>query len=587
MTPPSSTRARLLQWQWRAADATASGCHCEAAGTAGTRRRRGWLLLYVALVAVATVVALRPSSLAWRGAFIANRPPPGLVDVYGDHLQMAYFLWLWNDALGTLAHVPWQDPFQFAALGVTAHQPFGWPLVMVSLPVGLLSGPVAAYNAVVFASFVLAALAAYALARELLASPPAAAVTGFAYTFAPFRLLQGGGHVNAHLAFLLPLLLLCAERALGPRRDARRWAWATVAVFASVCASGDYHLAAYAGALLAGWVLVRGEIRRLRLLAVPVAGLVLTGVLAVALASHFVIGPSVAAAGRSLEEASFYAPRIPDLWARTPNIELTTERYVYPGLPIAVLAIAGIVGAALSGRRRLALGAAIGVAGATAVALGPGLVGHPLLQRLSRAVPPFGYIRVPGRIAIVSALLLAVAASWAIDLVRRSRNRRLFAGLAMAAIVLDAPLVYGASPVPPAPPVPDSEAVVLHLPPFPPGHGAGSVYTFSLTRRSVPIPNGYSPFATPAVEAAAVELRDLAAVPPNPCRWRDLGDRYRIEYVVVHPELFDRTRAEWPAGGAEVVAALDAAPAFSRVGQRAGVVAYRLDQGRLGCPTQQ
>ena len=554
--------------------------------TTGTRRRRGWLLLYVGLVAGATVVVLRPSSLAWQGAFIANRPPPGLADVYGDHLQMAYFLWLWNHALTTLAHLPWQDPFQFAALGAVAHQPFGWPLVLVSLPVGMFSGPVAAYNAVVLAGFLFAALAAYALARELHASPPAAAVAGFAYAFAPFRLLQGGGHVNAHLAFLLPLLLLCAERALRPRRDARRWAWATVAVFTSVCASGEYHLAAYAGPLLAGWVLVRGTIRRLRPLAVPFAGLVVTSVVALALASHFVIGPSVAAGGRSTEEASIYAPRISDLWARTPNHELTTERYVYPGLPIAVLAIAGIAGAARS-RRRLALGAAIGVASATAVALGPGLVGHPLLQRASRAVPPFGYIRVPGRVAIVSALLLAVAACWAIDRVRRSRIQTLLAGLAMVAIVLDAPLVYGASPVPPPPPVPDTEEVVLHLPPFPPGHGAGSVYAFSLTRRSVAIPNGYSPFAPPAVEAAAVELRGLAVVPPDPCRWRDLGDRYRVGYVVVHPELFDRTRAEWPAGGAEVVAALDAAPAFSRVGQRAGLVAYRLDQGGLGCPTQQ
>src|SRR5205085_1995560 len=62
-------------------------------------------------------------------------------------------------------------------------------IALITLPLRLATdNPVAIYNLAVLSSFVLSALAMYALARRLRCRPPAAFVAGLVYAFAPLHL---------------------------------------------------------------------------------------------------------------------------------------------------------------------------------------------------------------------------------------------------------------------------------------------------------------------------------------------------------------------------------------------------------------
>lgn len=551
--------------------------------------RARWPLLYAGLVLLAAVAVIGPSALAWDEGFIAWPAPYDAGITPGDHLQTTYYLWLWQHALTSLGHLPWLDPFQFAASGHLTAQPFGWPLVLVSLPVGLVAGPVAAYNTLVLVAFVACAGTTYALARQLGASPPAAAVAGFAFAFAPFRLVQAATHFNALLAPLLPLLLLCAERALRCRgRESRRAAWATVAVQVSILASGELHLAVFATGLLAVFVALRvpGTPRdHLRGLAVPGGALVVgTGAVA-ALMYVLVLDPSVASGGRSLEEAATFGPRLGDLVTRSVTWTLF-ERYAYPGLVIAVLAAVGAVAAVrTAGRRLLGAGLAVLALASTALALAPALEGHPLVQDAYRAIPLLSFSRVPGRILIVAALALAILSAFAVDRVKPGRWRLGAAALAVVALLVDAPGgVFERNPAgATAVDVAGEGATVLALPPFDPGHYSGSVYSFLLTRAPGPRVGGYSPFVTPAAGEASAATVALADLPVDACRWRAVTRRLGIDLVAVHLDLFGDHPHQWPADGRALVAALSEASGFEEVADEGDVVVLEVDPDRMAC----
>ena len=554
------------------------------------RRRWVWALGYTALVVGAAVAVIGPSALAFSDGFIAWAVTlPDATVSPGDHLQMTYYLWLWQHALTTFDHLPWFDPFQFAASGHAGAQPFGWPLVVVSLPVSLVAGPVAAYNVLVLVAFVACAGATYGLARQLGASASGAAVAGIAFAFAPFRLVQAATHVNALLAPLLPLLLLFAERAMrGEGRAARRAAWAAVAVHLSIMASGELHLAVFATGLLAVYVAIRlpgtAPADRRRLLVPGVALLAGTAVVA-ALMYAFVLEPSVAAGGRSLDEAASFAPRPTDLVERDldwPDF----ERYAYPGAVIALLAGAGAVTALIDRRRRL-LGAGLVVlaVGTVVLALAPALDRFPALVAAYRAVPFLSFSRVPGRILVVTALALAVLAAFAIDLVRSSQWRVAAAVLAAAALLLDGPDgVFERNPAgPTALAAVAPGATVLDLPPFDPGAYSGAVYTFLLTRAPGPRVGGYSPFVRPEARAAQQRTVALAQLPVEPCRWQEVVRDFGIDHVAVHLDLYGPLRDQWPGDGPALADALAATPGFTPVAEAGQVAVFAVDPDRLPC----
>ncbi len=551
--------------------------------------RRLAFLGYLGLVIAGAILVIKPSSLAWSGGFIAGHYAPG-APPYGDHLQTAYYLWLWAHSLGNFSHVPWTDPYQFAGLGHQLPQPFGWPLVLVSVPVDVLAGPVAAYNILVLLAFPACAAAMYGLARSLRLSPVAGAVAGFAYTFEPFRILQGTGHINALLAPLLPLLLLCAELALRRRGpQSKLAAWGAVGTFISIMASAELQLAVYAAFLLVGWVILRApgvSPSHLRTLAWPVAVLVGGTAAIAAVDVIYVLGPSTTAGGHSASMAAAFAPGLRNLLSH--NVPTQGERYIYPGVVIVALGVLGVAGALLRrGRRLLVCGLLAGLAVIAFLAIGPSLTRHPMIQHLSRALPPLGFIRVPGRIDIAAGVILAILAALGIQAIRPHLLRLAVAVVALVGILVELPAgFYGYNPIPPTLAAVPTQSVVLDLPPFGPQDGYNSTYGFEAVGHPLQILDGYSPFATPTIQADVFQLTGIAGVPVNSCLWSRFVARYSIGYVAVHVGFYDVTQDAWHTTGEALVTALEHTPGFIRVGvaEPGQVVTFKVERTSLICP---
>jgi hypothetical protein len=556
-----------------------------------------WGVVFCMVVFVGFAFIVGPRDLRWsRGYMIGAFANLTL----GDHLQITYYLWLWWHALTTFGHLPWVDPFQFALTGHTTIQASGWPLVLVSLPVQAVAGSVAAYNAVVFATTIAAAGCAYLLARALGAPRVGAAVAGFAFAFAPFRLVQSG-HANSLLAFMLPLTLYLAERAIrGPGRP-RPWAWACAAAFVSLVASGELHLALFGTGLLIAFVAVRayGAPRdRLRELVVPAVAMAVGSVAVLGLVQLFVLRPSERGS-TELSEILIYTPRLKNIFVRT----VASERYAYPGYATFALACLGV--GHLMRRRELrvvGLWLVALVLGTYALALAPSW--H-LAFAVYRRIPFVGIIRDPGRILIVAALCLAVIAGFGVAAFVNSQIKILIALVLLAALVFDGRSLHGVfepsragdnvlAAVP-------AGAPVIDLPPFPPNHHGSSRYMLDLTRKPGLRVGGYDVLAPATVMARQHSSMALTRVPPLPCEWRRDQRSFGFQYVAIHPDLFGapplwpatgrrpgtfpgfgRLRI-WPTTGAKLIASLDRMRGFHRVSSIEGVVVYHIVPTELEC----
>jgi len=557
--------------------------HAErAAGehTASSFGRR-WGALYCVLVLLGVAVLVGPSNLVWSHEYM--QPP------VGDHIQLTYYLWLWWHSITTFSHAPWVDPFQFAATGHHVYQACCGPLVLVSLPVQALWGAVAAFNAVFYATFVAAAGCMYLWTRSLGAPRLAAAVAGFAYAFAPFRLVQKW-HENALLAFLLPLILYFAERALrGPRTRTRIYGWLCAASVIALAASGEAHLVVFFAPVLAAYVAVRGwraDRDRLKELIGPTVTLLAGALVFSVLTYWFTIKPSLRAAQGIGNNAAFYAPRPADLFRKT-----ATERTAYPGIVTAVLALAGVAAAVRRRADRVLVGFLLLLtAAAYAIAVLPSLGRFGL--GVYRRVPVLSGIQVPGRFVIVAALALAALAAIGLGQLR-PRHAAVAAGIGLAlmsVIVLDGRAFVGDARAYPSDPnlmpaVPRGSSV-LDLPPFEGGHAGGSRYALQIIYTPGPRVGGYSVVVTPQVFAAQQTTVPLASVPPDPCRWRQVAQSLRFQYVAVYRDLFGPDRLQWHGDGRALVAALNEMPGFRRVSTVKDVDVFRLDTAALPCRTR-
>jgi hypothetical protein len=565
-----------------------------AAPTASPQRflrgRTAWTLLYSALVLIGAFLIVGRHTVAWNRAFVLG---PVLRVAIGDQIQTAYYLWLWAHSLSTLSHPPWIDPFQFAATGHTTVFVTGWPLAIVSVPLEALAGPIAAFNGVVYASFLAAAWATYLFVRELRGSRAAGAVAGFAFAFAPFRLMQAG-HVNSMISFLLPLTLFFAERALRSRgARSRRAAWGCAASFLSIVASGELHVLTFTSVVLAGYVLVRSvrvDRAHLRSLWAPAAALVVASAVLGGAIYVYVFAPSSRAGQSGISQAPMYAPHLADFFSRRLVRGSNPERYAYPGIVIVALALLGVVAVMRRKADRL-LGAylALLVAGSMLLAVLPG-VGGSVLQKAYKSIPALGFSRVPGRILLVSVLVLAVFAGFAVDGLRDGRWTRALAApvlvAAMVLLVLDPPHGYyfryspaGDDPLYRVP----KGASVLDLPAFGPHNPGASRIELYLLKNHGPRAGGYNELATPEIDASQVPVLTLNDPKPDPCTWKRVTESVRVSYVAVHMDLYGKDPIQYPADGAAVVGALDRMAGFKRLSFADNVVVYKLDRQRLSC----
>ena len=198
-----------------------------------------------ALYACAAVVATAPGISRIGSAFIAGGGPGLGEPAAGDHLQAVYRFWLVGHQIEQTA-TPWRDPYSFQPLVEPPLVLSGWPFGFPFWPLEAAFGPIVAWNVLLLASIVAAGLATYAWLRAVGFRPMGAFVGGLVFAIAPYRLAQSGvGHLLGWMAVLIPLALWAFERArrAGPGR--RRHAWGALAALAllSLPVSGQLHLA--------------------------------------------------------------------------------------------------------------------------------------------------------------------------------------------------------------------------------------------------------------------------------------------------------------------------------------------------------
>ena len=223
---------------------------------------------------------------------------------------------------------------------------------------------------------------------------------------------------------------------------------------------------------------------------------------------------SIVDKGRSVMEVLLFSPRPADLF-HTQGVH--SEKMIYMGVVFMVLALIGVVWLVLRRRSggqataRAALGAGLGLL-ALLLALGPTVQELPLYGLLYKYLPFFKYPRVPGRLIMVAAPLLGLAAGWALmrllGLLRTGPKARIAAGIAVCALLalsvwpaqapglcpLTPPGKVEAAIIRDMPTGPGAAKRLLGLPIWPGDSHQSSMYEMLITRTRSVMVNGYAPY---------------------------------------------------------------------------------------------
>ena len=300
-------------------------------------------------------------------------------------------------------------------------------------PAGTIGGGVETaivrYNLLFLFAYALSFAGAYLLARELGAGPAAAAVAGAAFAYAPWRLEQDG-HLHVLSSGGIPLSLFLLLRGYRSRRAATVLAgWAVAAWQLSLGFTLGlqlvYLLLVLSVPALAAVARRRVTVGRSLVLA-TVAGAAAFALLAFALARPYLEvlddhpeakRGTAQVAGLSPPVQSFVAaPERNLIWGKATagvrdTLSSVPEQTLLPGAAVLLLALAGLGSHAYS--RRLRQWLAIAAVACGVLSLGfhePGGWLWPY-RYLYEVLPGWQGIRVPGRIATLTSLALALLAA--------------------------------------------------------------------------------------------------------------------------------------------------------------------------------
>lgn len=416
-------------------------------------------------------------------------------------------------------------------------------------PAGLIgTGPAAAlvrYNLLFAFSFALAFLGAYLLARQLgVRTPTAAAVAGAAFAYAPWRIAQSG-HLHILSAGGIPLALALLLRGHRRRRVGPTLAGWAVAAWQLTIGFGlglpfAYGLAVIAGVAGLSWLVAGRPPMPRPLLAADAAGALLFLAVGLALAAPYLaVARAHPEARRTAADVALFSPPLrgfliaPDhdwLWgARQRSLRTglawPPEMAMAVGATVVVLAVAGLLLAGWSWRRRLLLAGtalvAIGFAAGTTLAGGR----FTYLLLLHHA-PGWNGIRTPGRLVVFASLALGLLAAGGVDVL--AVHWPPIAGVAVALVLLE-----GVSTVDHPRPEPPSAAFLAATAPIlvvPSDEIGDETVMFWSTAGFPAIVNGTSGFVPR--ELATVRARAAGFPAPPVVRYlRALG----VRSVVVRP----------------------------------------------------
>jgi hypothetical protein len=426
---------------------------------------------------------------------------------------------------------------------------------VLALPAWIATkNPYAASNWTILGTFVLAALAGYALVRHLTGSTAAAAVTGITYAFCPF-VFSHIPHIQLLMSFGPPLALLALHRFVeAPSMRRSLWLAATLALQALAC--GYYGLYGGLGVGL-GFLWLGAATGRLRHWRYWALGLLAAAVALALLAPFFAPYAQIRQGGfaRTLADARGYSagwrsylasPLLAHQWL-LPLIGEWRE-VLFPGfvpLLLTIVALAGTWGLV----RRLPAAAPRSVVGfylalgvlAFWASLGPRAG---LYSVLFHTVPFFSMLRAPARFGLLVTLAATVLGGVGFAALERmvSGRRRPWLVAGVMVLVLARSTVGGLYVVEAAPlPRAYRQLVnlpwgpVLELPYFTGGNDRfrNTDYMLMSTFHWKPLINGYSDYIPADAYADSLTLADF----PEMDAWQVL-QRLRARYVLVHWQSF-------------------------------------------------
>jgi hypothetical protein len=265
----------------------------------------------------------------------------------GDPLLSTSLLW-WNAHVTPLTAAWWNGPWfhpEPGSLAFSDHRLGGSLLASPLQWAGL--GPVTAYNVTLLLSFVVCAVACFALVRALTGRSDAAAIAGLAFGFNPYRMAHIE-HLELLLAFGMPVSLLALHRYHETRRVSWLLALAVSILLQGLCSS--YYLLFFSifMGLWILWFMRPGEWRAV--LAIAAASLLPVAILApiylrfAEIHRHYGFrreGFEIAFQSADVTSVLTASPMLA-LWGWTSALN-GPEKQTFPGFAIAVLAIVGAI----------------------------------------------------------------------------------------------------------------------------------------------------------------------------------------------------------------------------------------------------
>ena len=236
MATTSILRQRLANRRARGAPSAVPAAHLQA------------LALYLGLALYAMLRVLPQLTRAIPGAGVAAE----------DGWQNTWNLWWVRLALAR-GQNPYHTDMLFAPAGASLYlHTLNITNALLTLPVQLAAGPVAAYNAAALLGLVLTGYASFLLAHHVLGRPRIAIACGAVVAFSPFHLAKlYDGHLSWVTMQWVPLSILCVLRAL----ESGRWRWRLAAgVVLAVASLTSWYYGLFGAIFIALLVAVRAPI---------------------------------------------------------------------------------------------------------------------------------------------------------------------------------------------------------------------------------------------------------------------------------------------------------------------------------------
>ena len=278
----------------------------------------------------------------------------------GDPLLSTSILW-WNAHVMPFTERWWNGFAFYPAPGMVSFSDHRLGASLIASPLQWLgASDVTAYNLTLLLTFPLSALAAHLLGFTLTRRHDAAAISGLAYGFSPYRIAHIE-HLELLVAYGMPLALVGLHRFAETRQP--RWIGLFAAALMLQGLSTSYFLLFFC-VLLALWMLWFVDWRDWRFAAAVTAG----GLGAAAALSPVILGylriHSYYAMTRGLQEVLEYSADLSSFVAASPLLSLWgwthslagSERQLFPGLAVTLIAVGGTV-MAVVGRRTAGRGA--------------------------------------------------------------------------------------------------------------------------------------------------------------------------------------------------------------------------------------